>query len=74
MQRKYVPSNWTLIECPEVDATIYTYQILGCPYAVAYSGDRKKSDFNFKYASFERREEHIHEYIENLKKNKSEGK
>lgn len=69
MKPRYIPSNSTLrvLELPEVKAVIYVYENKGEPCAIGYSGRRTKPDFNFRYASVERREKHFAQYQATLK-------
>jgi hypothetical protein len=52
----------------ETGAVVFVYDSGGAPCALAFAGKRNKPDLHVKYRSAERREQHVREYLDNLRK------
>ncbi len=61
---RWIPPGYTKLETP-ADLPVEIYIADG--YAIAYSGKRNKNDFHSRYRTNERRDEHIAEYLKNMR-------
>lgn len=60
---RYIPANSTEITHPSADAVVYTYELHGKPYAVAYKGTAGKSVWHHKFFTEASREKHIADFF-----------